>query len=124
MHLEVRDVGVPVADVAEPARPRVEVLAKVAVGGRDPGRGRLAVRPEADRVDVGLGVVEARASRLPIPAANELSTVAWQSAQVMPIELIELPPAPKKPLTPTTAFNCSSASVVAGLSRSILLALP
>jgi hypothetical protein len=36
VHLEVRDVGVPVGDVAEAARPRVEVLAEMAVGGRDP----------------------------------------------------------------------------------------
>ena len=108
----------------------------MAVGGRDPDRGRLAVRPEADGVDVDLGVVEAGApaqehllervdrrrrrsrtwsaigarlgasetirptfrswfgqpsSRLPIPGANESSTVEWQRAQVMPIELSEPP---------------------------------
>jgi hypothetical protein len=54
---------------------------------------------------------------LPIPGANESSTVEWQRAQVMPIEVSE-PPSSKMPLTPTTAFSLSSASVVAGLLRS------
>src|SRR5579864_1819262 len=61
VHLEVGDVGVPVGDVAEAARPCVEILAEMAVGGRDPDRGRLAVRPETDGVNVDLGVVEAGA---------------------------------------------------------------
>jgi hypothetical protein len=67
VHLEVRDVGVPVGDVAEVARPSMEVLAEVAIGRRNPGRRRLAVRAEADGVDVDLRVVEAGA-----PAQEDL----------------------------------------------------
>ena len=58
-------------------------------------------------------------SRLPIPGATESSTVEWQKAQVMPIEL-SVPPLLKMPLTPRTEFNFRSASVVAGPSRSTL----
>ena len=41
----------------------------------------------------------------------------------MPIELQRRRPGSKKPVTPTTAFSLSSASVVAGSSRSTLPAL-
>ena len=56
--------------------------------------------------------------RLPIPGAKELSTVEWQAAQVIPIDF-STPSALKFPFTPTTAFNCKSAMVVAGSSRFI-----
>ena len=50
---------------------------------------------------------------------NELSTVEWQSAQVMPTRVsVSVPPTLSTvPLTPTTAFSFSSATVVAGLVR-------
>ena len=51
-------------------------------------------------------------SRFPIPGANELSTVEWQEAQVIPTE-VRLPDVLKFAFTPTTAFNFKSASVVA-----------
>ena len=50
-----------------------------------------------------------------MPGAKELSTVEWQSAQVMPTDCRRLPFASKKPRTPTTELSLSSASVVAGL---------
>ena len=55
-------------------------------------------------------------SRLPMPGANELSTVEWQNAHWMPIDLT-LPSGLAKAVTPTTAFSLSSAIVVAGSSR-------
>jgi hypothetical protein len=60
--------------------------------------------------------------RLPMPGAKELSTVAWQMAHVMPMEVIS-PLWSKKPLTPTTALSRSKASVTAGSFRSTLPAL-
>ena len=57
-----------------------------------------------------------------MPGANESSTVEWQSAHVMPIDCSPLV-LEKNPLTPTTAFSFSSASVVAGSSRSTVPAL-
>src|SRR5919198_4813885 len=60
--------------------------------------------------------------RLPIPGANELSTVEWQTAHVSPIDE-RVPPLLKKPFTPTTAFSFSRASVVRGLPRSTFPAL-
>src|SRR5688572_15215356 len=56
--------------------------------------------------------------RRPIPGAKELSTVEWQSAQVMPTLRSCWPEGSKNPRTPTTAFSLRSASVVAGSSRS------
>src|SRR5262249_15760273 len=55
-------------------------------------------------------------SRLPIPGANELSTVEWQNAHWIPIDLT-LPSGFVKAVTPTTAFNLRRARVVAGSSR-------
>ena len=57
--------------------------------------------------------------RLPMPGANESSTVAWQSAHWMPIEVRFLL-ASKMPVTPTTASSSSRARVVFGSSRSTL----
>src|SRR6185437_3433557 len=54
-------------------------------------------------------------SRRPTPKANELSTVEWQRAQVIPTEA-SWPPA-KNPLSPTTALSLRRSSVVAGSSR-------
>ena len=62
-------------------------------------------------------------SRAPIPGANELSTVEWQSAQVIPTRVsVSVPSAPvvTVPWTPTTALSLSSATVVAGLVRLIV----
>src|SRR5215467_4867891 len=55
--------------------------------------------------------------RWPMPGTRELSTVEWHSAHWMPTEL-RVPLLSKKPLTPTTAFSFSSASVTAGSFRS------
>ena len=55
-------------------------------------------------------------SRRPIPAAKLSSTVLWHSAHVIPTE--RRVPRSTRPRTPTTAFNSSSASVVAGSPRS------
>ena len=53
-------------------------------------------------------------SRRPIPFANELSTVEWQSgARGCPTEL-SVPFELKKPFTPTTALSLINASVVFG----------
>src|SRR4051794_32239558 len=60
--------------------------------------------------------------RWPMPGANELLTVEWQTAQVRPIELSR-PVRVKWPLTPTTALSLSRASVVFGELRSTLPAL-
>ena len=57
-----------------------------------------------------------------MPGANELSTVEWQNAHWMPIDLT-LPSGLAKAVTPTTAFSLSSAMVVAGSSRLTLPAL-
>src|SRR3954447_24775659 len=54
--------------------------------------------------------------RWPMPGANELLTVEWQTAQVRPIELSR-PLLVRCGLTPTTALSLISASVVAGESR-------
>ena len=54
-----------------------------------------------------------------MPGANESSTVEWQKAHWMPIDLT-LPSGLAKAVTPTTAFSLSSAMVVAGSSRSTL----
>src|SRR5438045_9408071 len=60
--------------------------------------------------------------RLPMPGANELSTVERQRAQGMPNDL--MPPAPyEDALTPTTASRSRSARVVAGAFRSTFPAL-
>ena len=50
-------------------------------------------------------------SRLPIPLANESSTVEWQMAQVIPTRVnVSCPPTDSTvPTTPTTAFSFSSA---------------
>ena len=55
-------------------------------------------------------------SRLPIPGANESSTVEWQSAQVTPTRVSRSLPSivSTVPLSPTTAFSLSSAMVVSG----------
>src|SRR5689334_12171106 len=58
--------------------------------------------------------------RCPMPVANELSTVEWQSAHVMPT-LVRLLLASTLPITPTTAPSLSSVTVVAGLLRSTVL---
>src|SRR5690349_11853089 len=55
-------------------------------------------------------------SRWPMPGANELSTVEWQSAQVMPT-LVRVLLASTWPMTPTTAPSLSKVTVVAGSSR-------
>ena len=56
-------------------------------------------------------------SRWPMPGANELSTVEWQSAHWMP--MLFKPPFPSlKPVTPTTALRSRSASVVSGEFKS------
>src|SRR3954464_5369421 len=60
--------------------------------------------------------------RWPMPGANELFTVEWQTAQVNPIDVIR-PEEEKGPLTPTTALSLISASVVFGELRSTLPAL-
>src|SRR4029077_12991657 len=60
--------------------------------------------------------------RLPIPGAKESSTVVWQKAHWMPIDVMR-PALSNLPVTPTTAFNLSRARVVAGSSRSTLPAL-
>src|SRR2546422_4393960 len=52
-------------------------------------------------------------SRLPIPGANELSTVEWQNAHVMPT-LVSWPVPFTLPLTPTTALSRSNSMVTAG----------
>ena len=57
-----------------------------------------------------------------MPGANESSTMEWQDAQVRPTD-VSRPPRSKKPLTPTTAFSFSNASVTAGSFRSTLPAL-
>ena len=57
-----------------------------------------------------------------MPGANESSTMEWQDAQVRPTD-VSRPPRSKNPLTPTTAFSFSSASVTAGSFRSTLPAL-
>ena len=54
--------------------------------------------------------------RLPMPGANESSTVEWHSAHWMPIDFT-LPSASAIAVTPTTALSLSSAMVVAGSSR-------
>ena len=61
-------------------------------------------------------------SRLPIPGANALSTVEWQSAQVTPTCVsVSLPlTVSTVPLSPTTASSFSKATVVSGLFRSTL----
>ncbi len=56
-------------------------------------------------------------SRRPMPAANELSTVEWQSAQVIPTR-VRVWLASTSPTTPNTAPSSRSATVVAGSSRS------
>ena len=61
-------------------------------------------------------------SRLPMPGAKESSTVEWQNAHWMPIDLT-LPSGLANAVTPTTAFSLSSAIVVAGSSRLTLPAL-
>jgi hypothetical protein len=61
-------------------------------------------------------------SRLPMPRAKTLSTVEWQNAHWIPIDLT-LPLGLAKAVTPTTAFAFSSAIVVAGSSRLTLPAL-
>src|SRR5690348_1562129 len=55
-----------------------------------------------------------------MPAAKESSTVEWHNAQVMPTDFSCLPSFENFACTPTTAFNFSSVSVVAGSSRSTL----
>ena len=57
-----------------------------------------------------------------MPGANELSTVEWHSAQVMPTRVsVSLPlTVSTVPLRPTTASSFSSATVVSGLLRSTL----
>src|SRR5262245_58428820 len=57
--------------------------------------------------------------RRPMPGANESSTVEWQNAHWMPIDLT-LPFGFVKAVTPTTALSLRSAIVVAGSSRSTL----
>ena len=54
-----------------------------------------------------------------MPGANELSTVEWHSAQVMPTRVsVSLPlTVSTVPLRPTTASSLSSATVVAGLGE-------
>ena len=61
-------------------------------------------------------------SRRPMPGANESSTVEWQSAHWIPIDLT-LPSGFVKAVTPTTALSFRRAIVVAGSSRSTLPAL-
>src|SRR5262249_11290190 len=55
-------------------------------------------------------------SRLPIPGANELSTVEWQNAHWIPIDLT-LPSGFVKAVTPTTALNFRRPRVFGGSSR-------
>ena len=57
-------------------------------------------------------------NRLPIPSLNELSTVEWQTAQVIPIDC-NVPSWLKFPFTPTTEFNFKRANVIAGSFKSI-----
>src|SRR5512138_1879604 len=58
--------------------------------------------------------------RLPMPGANELSTVEWHNAQVVPTWVSVSWPLTVStlPLRPTTALSFNSATVVAGLRRS------
>ena len=56
-----------------------------------------------------------------MPVVNELSTVEWQRAQVIPT-LISLPCGFTLPMTPTTAFSFSNSIVTAGSVRSTCLA--
>ena len=57
-----------------------------------------------------------------MPGANELSTVEWQRAQVMPTWVRSSLPLTDStvPFRPTTASSFSRATVVAGLFRSML----
>src|SRR6188472_2185863 len=151
VHLGDRDVGVPVGDRAE-ARERAEVHSGEPERGRNEGSRGLAVRLHRLSVLVELRVVEAGAPaaqhrpdgrfvdadatiaptsrsrfgqpsrRRPIPFANESSTVEWQRAQVVPMD-VSWPPLLKKPLMPTTAFSFSRVNVTAGSSRFTLPAL-
>jgi hypothetical protein len=55
-------------------------------------------------------------SRLPMPGANELSTVEWQNAH-SDAHRLDATVGLAKAVTPSTAFNLSRAIVVAGSSR-------
>ena len=58
-----------------------------------------------------------------MPGANELSTVEWHSAQVMPTRVERVArrsTVSTVPFRPTTASSLSSATVVAGLVRSMV----
>jgi hypothetical protein len=55
-----------------------------------------------------------------MPGRNELSTVEWQNAQLMPT-LVSVLLASTWPMTPSTAPSLSNATVVAGLFRLIVL---
>ena len=61
-------------------------------------------------------------SLLPIPGANESSTVEWHRAQVTPTRVSVFLPLTTStvPRRPTTASSSSSAKVVSGLARSML----
>ena len=52
-------------------------------------------------------------SRLPIPGANELSTVEWHNAHVTPM-LVSWSVSFTVPLTPTTALSRNNSVVTAG----------
>src|SRR5205814_7243529 len=56
--------------------------------------------------------------RLPTPGINELSTVEWHTAQVIPI-LDKLPSLAKVPFKPTTEFNLNNSMVDLGSSSFI-----
>src|SRR5471030_958475 len=62
-------------------------------------------------------------SRLPMPGENELSTVEWHRAQVVPtcVSVSTPPMVSTVPWRPTTAFSFSNAIVVAGLVKLIVL---
>src|SRR3954468_2529530 len=61
-------------------------------------------------------------SRLPMPGAKESSTDEWQNAHWIPIPE-SLPELSNFPVTPTTEFSLSNATVVAGSFKSTLPAL-
>ena len=143
-HLRDGDIAVPVRDLRAVAGEGDAVDAVQPVGRRNDDRLAEAVDVEA-RVVLALapGVEDAAfvaastagdsamiapglrsrlgqpSSRLPMPGANELSTVEWHSAQVMPTRVSGSTPLTVStvPLRPTTASSFSRATVVAGLRR-------
>src|SRR5436190_16889870 len=59
--------------------------------------------------------------RFPMPGANELSTVEWQIAQVIPSLVTPVPAALGVALMPMTALRPRSATVVFGSVRLMVL---